>query len=428
MDLWLCVGGLSHTVGGRRLFDSLGLTVDAGESVAITGPSGSGKSTLLSCLLGLIRPDHGTVEVAGVELTALRGSTLARHRSRYIGMVFQFGHGSARGGRPVGAAGRRPARMGLPDHAGPVGAPARGGPSGRGRPDRFPQPGPSYRAGGRPGRHVTRTRSDRAGRSRDAGPGRRGDRDRGSGCVLGLRCPAARHRIRRVRTGRPRPWTGAGARGGHGRDGGRRNLRRRRAVHPHGRKQSADGGTPATHALGCPVPGAPADRRARSSPVGRGNTRQRPHQLGRCGRYVGDAARRHRRTRCSARAAHEPGRTPIRPPRSPGGRTAHGHPPGPLGAHDGRPGDRARPARPNRRLAGPVRSGGKGRAGHGRAHRQQRPRRAAAYDHHTPADGGLRARAATDGRGGADDQCPGEVRRHVGRHLPGPHGAPTALS
>ncbi|MFF3157574.1 ABC transporter ATP-binding protein [Streptomyces sp. NPDC057910] len=87
----LCVGGLSHTVGGRRLFDSLGLTVDAGESVAITGPSGSGKSTLLSCLLGLIRPDHGTVEVAGVELTALRGSTLVRHRSRHIGMVFQFG-------------------------------------------------------------------------------------------------------------------------------------------------------------------------------------------------------------------------------------------------------------------------------------------------------------------------------------------------
>ncbi|MFE9119028.1 ABC transporter ATP-binding protein [Streptomyces sp. NPDC007172] len=87
----LCVGGLGHTVGGRRLFGSLGLTVDAGESVAITGPSGSGKSTLLSCLLGLIRPDHGTVEVAGAEMTALRGSALARHRSRHIGMVFQFG-------------------------------------------------------------------------------------------------------------------------------------------------------------------------------------------------------------------------------------------------------------------------------------------------------------------------------------------------
>ncbi|MEV0277633.1 ABC transporter ATP-binding protein [Streptomyces sp. NPDC050610] len=87
----LRVRGLSHAVGERRLFESLGLEVQAGESVAITGPSGSGKSTLLSCVLGLIRPGTGAVEVAGTDVTALRGSALARHRSRHIGMVFQFG-------------------------------------------------------------------------------------------------------------------------------------------------------------------------------------------------------------------------------------------------------------------------------------------------------------------------------------------------
>ncbi|MFI5705235.1 ABC transporter ATP-binding protein [Streptomyces xanthochromogenes] len=87
----LRVAGLGHAVGGRRLFESLDLDVRACESVAITGPSGSGKSTLLSCALGLIRPDTGAVEVAGSDMTALRGAALARHRSRHIGMVFQFG-------------------------------------------------------------------------------------------------------------------------------------------------------------------------------------------------------------------------------------------------------------------------------------------------------------------------------------------------
>ncbi|MFE1551637.1 ABC transporter ATP-binding protein [Streptomyces sp. NPDC058718] len=87
----LHVRGLSHAAGGRRLFESLSLEVREGESVTITGPSGSGKSTLLSCVLGLIRPDKGAVEVAGTDITALRGTSLARHRSRHIGMVFQFG-------------------------------------------------------------------------------------------------------------------------------------------------------------------------------------------------------------------------------------------------------------------------------------------------------------------------------------------------
>ncbi|MEU9102618.1 ABC transporter ATP-binding protein [Streptomyces sp. NPDC048361] len=87
----LRVKKLDHTVGVRRLFESLDLEVRAGESVAIMGPSGSGKSTLLSCILGLVRADTGAVEIAGTDITALRGAALARHRSRHIGMVFQFG-------------------------------------------------------------------------------------------------------------------------------------------------------------------------------------------------------------------------------------------------------------------------------------------------------------------------------------------------
>ncbi|MFI2259157.1 ABC transporter ATP-binding protein, partial [Streptomyces tubercidicus] len=82
---------LGYEVGGRRLLDGLELAVSAGESVAVMGPSGSGKSTLLSILLGLVRPDAGSVMVAGRNVATLRGRRLAEHRRKHMGMVFQFG-------------------------------------------------------------------------------------------------------------------------------------------------------------------------------------------------------------------------------------------------------------------------------------------------------------------------------------------------
>ncbi|PBC81406.1 putative ABC transport system ATP-binding protein/lipoprotein-releasing system ATP-binding protein [Streptomyces sp. 2224.1] len=82
---------LGYEVGGRRLLDGLGLAVSAGESVAVMGPSGSGKSTLLSIILGLVRPDAGSVMVAGRDVVSLRSRRLAEHRRKRMGMVFQFG-------------------------------------------------------------------------------------------------------------------------------------------------------------------------------------------------------------------------------------------------------------------------------------------------------------------------------------------------
>ncbi|MET9861756.1 ABC transporter ATP-binding protein [Streptomyces smyrnaeus] len=87
----LSVSGLTCQLPGRRLLDGIDLTVRAGESVAVTGPSGSGKSTLLSCLLGLVRPTHGQIHVAGTDIARLRRRALERHRRNTIGMVFQFG-------------------------------------------------------------------------------------------------------------------------------------------------------------------------------------------------------------------------------------------------------------------------------------------------------------------------------------------------
>lgn len=60
-----------------------------GEAVAVVGVSGSGKSTLLGLLAGLDTPTSGTVEIDGVDLSALDEDGRAAVRARQIGFVFQ---------------------------------------------------------------------------------------------------------------------------------------------------------------------------------------------------------------------------------------------------------------------------------------------------------------------------------------------------
>jgi putative ABC transport system ATP-binding protein len=79
----------SYELGSMAL-DGVSLTVGRAEAVAVTGPSGSGKSTLLNMVGGLDRPDSGTVEVAGQDLTRLSETAMARFRRHHIGIVFQF--------------------------------------------------------------------------------------------------------------------------------------------------------------------------------------------------------------------------------------------------------------------------------------------------------------------------------------------------
>lgn len=57
----LQVGGLSHSLGEKRLFRELEFTLNAGERTGLVGHNGSGKSTLLAILAGAIEPDAGVV-------------------------------------------------------------------------------------------------------------------------------------------------------------------------------------------------------------------------------------------------------------------------------------------------------------------------------------------------------------------------------
>jgi putative ABC transport system ATP-binding protein len=65
------------------------LEVPAGQFTAIMGPSGSGKSTLMHLLAGLDRPNEGTIEIAGQDITSMSDKKLTLLRRKHIGFVFQ---------------------------------------------------------------------------------------------------------------------------------------------------------------------------------------------------------------------------------------------------------------------------------------------------------------------------------------------------
>ena len=67
------VRGLVKSYGDKVILDGLDLTIYEGETLVILGGSGSGKSTLLRCLVGLEKPDAGTIHVHGTELGSAAG-------------------------------------------------------------------------------------------------------------------------------------------------------------------------------------------------------------------------------------------------------------------------------------------------------------------------------------------------------------------
>jgi ABC-type lipoprotein export system ATPase subunit len=76
--------------GGLQLIvDVPDFSLDAQIQIALAGESGSGKTTFLNLIAGILKPDAGTISLAGVELSALSESQRDRQRAVSIGYIFQ---------------------------------------------------------------------------------------------------------------------------------------------------------------------------------------------------------------------------------------------------------------------------------------------------------------------------------------------------
>jgi branched-chain amino acid transport system ATP-binding protein len=71
MSTVLRVEGITKKFAGIVALDNVGLQVDAGERVGLIGPNGAGKTTFFNCILGIIKPEAGTVELDGHDATKL---------------------------------------------------------------------------------------------------------------------------------------------------------------------------------------------------------------------------------------------------------------------------------------------------------------------------------------------------------------------
>ncbi|HET6412033.1 MAG TPA: ABC transporter ATP-binding protein [Anaeromyxobacter sp.] len=80
-DLW-------KSFGDNQVLKGVSLSIAERETFVVLGSSGSGKTVLMKHVIGLLKPDSGTVLVDGVEMSALSGKELTEARQRF-GMVFQ---------------------------------------------------------------------------------------------------------------------------------------------------------------------------------------------------------------------------------------------------------------------------------------------------------------------------------------------------
>ena len=82
--------GVTKAFGPKKVLQGIDLEIGAGESMVVIGGSGTGKSVLLKCILGLMEPNAGSIQVDGEETTDLGRHERARVMRKF-GVLFQGG-------------------------------------------------------------------------------------------------------------------------------------------------------------------------------------------------------------------------------------------------------------------------------------------------------------------------------------------------
>jgi phospholipid/cholesterol/gamma-HCH transport system ATP-binding protein len=84
------VENLTKRFGSQTIWEDVSLTLPAGEISVMLGPSGTGKSVFLKCLIGLLKPENGSIVINGKDITKIREKELYEIR-KLFGVLFQDG-------------------------------------------------------------------------------------------------------------------------------------------------------------------------------------------------------------------------------------------------------------------------------------------------------------------------------------------------
>jgi phospholipid/cholesterol/gamma-HCH transport system ATP-binding protein len=84
----IVLDGVKKSFGPKHVLNGINLSVPKGHSLVVIGGSGTGKSVMLKCVLGILKPDAGSIKLAGEEVVGLKGADRDAFLQRF-GMLFQ---------------------------------------------------------------------------------------------------------------------------------------------------------------------------------------------------------------------------------------------------------------------------------------------------------------------------------------------------